>query len=415
MKEITKARIEVLLILFLVLFLLPQRHSETDFAYWTEWALAIHHHGITNIYEHGINYHPVIPYLLYFYDLAMGTPEKIIANINYIKVVPILFDFLPIIVLCCFRQRFIEAKIPYLFLLLNIAYLYNSVCWGQADSMFSSLCFLALVIGLYNPKVAVVLYTLSFYTKFQSIMFLPPLLLVLAYSIRSLKTLQTCILLAAGTAFVILLPFILAGKAGDVFYITTHTVDFMSHVSVQAYNIWYLLIWGNPFEVQDYETFFILTYKQTGLLLFLVASTLTMIPFLSRLLTMRGSKLAPDAALKELMFLTVGLLCFYFFYFNTQMHERYMQPAVILFFFYAVYSRNYIPYILISIAYLMSLEKTFPNFLGIPLHRILFSSRAIALLYTATLAYTMVLFFRRYRLSHEVGKIKLLMNTAFRL
>src|SRR5690606_18915889 len=108
----------------------------------------------------------------------------------------------------------------------------------------------------------------------------------------------------------------------------------------------------------------------------------------SHLLRLRISKLPPTADLKELIFVTVGLLCFYFFYFNTQMHERYMQPAVILFFFYAVYSRNYIPYILISIAYLMSLEKTFPNFLGVPLHRVLFSSRAIALLYTATLAYT---------------------------
>ena len=411
MKETTKARIELLLAFTLILYILPLKHSVTDFGYWLDWALAIHDHGITNVYRHGddVNYHPIFLYMIWLYDVLMPTREHIIANINYLKIFPLIFDFLPVVVLCCFRQRLIQEKIPYLFLILNIAYLFNSVCWGQVDSIFTSLCFLALLTTLYRPSLGVVIYILAFYTKFHSIMFLPVMFLILAYKVRSWRGFLQVVIASVATVTIVLLPFIIQGRAADVFNATVKAVDFWPRVSVQAYNIWFLLVWGVPYDVFDSETFIILTYKQTGLIMFLISSGLTLIPLTRRLLSLRLNNAPPDRALKQLLMITLGLICFNFFYFNTQMHERYIHPALIMFFFYAVYSKNYIPYILISVAYLMSLEKTFPDFLPIERNRILFSARAIALLYTSTLVYTMVIFYRQHRLGYELKELRKLL------
>src|SRR5690606_36916168 len=104
MKEITKSRIEIGLLFLLFLFIMPRQYMVLDFEFWTQWALDIHRHGITHVYDHltgdlGVNYHPVYLYGLYIYGLIQGSEANIIANINYIKLLPLFFDFLPIVVL----------------------------------------------------------------------------------------------------------------------------------------------------------------------------------------------------------------------------------------------------------------------------------------------------------------------------
>ena len=411
MKDRNRNRIELVLLFSLLVIFLPGQYSVTDMiGYWLKWALEIHNYGLMNIYDHSVNVHPGFPYVLYVYDLIMGSNEQIIAHINYLKLFPLLFDFLPVVVLCCFKQRLIEEKIPFFFLLLNIAYLYNSLIWGQYDSAYTALCFLAILTALYNPVIAVILYTIGFFVKFQSIMLLPVMIVVLFYSINNLKTLGKTTLALLTTSFVFLFPFILEGKVNQVFYVTAHYVDFMNHVSVQAYNIWYLIVQGSPYDINDTSTFFVLSYKQTGLLLFFLFTTITLIPLLKQIITLKFKNQKPDKTTKELLMITAGLVSYYFFYFNTQMHERYVHPTLIFFFFYAVYSRNYRPYILVSIAYFLSLEKTLPNFLPFPHPRFIFGARIIAVIYTLNLAYTMFVFFRKFKpivgLSQLTGFIK---------
>jgi hypothetical protein len=151
MTDLKKARIELALLFTLYVVLLPRVYMVYDMGFWQQWAVTIHRSGLGNAYNSSINYFPIYLYALYFYDLLQGTEANIIHNINNIKILFVAFDFLPLVVLCAFRQRLLQFKIPYLFLLLNVAYVFNSMVWGQIDSIYVNLGFLALVTAVSLP------------------------------------------------------------------------------------------------------------------------------------------------------------------------------------------------------------------------------------------------------------------------
>jgi len=128
-------------------------------------------------------------------------------------------------------------------------------------------------------------------------------------------------------------------------------------------------------------------------------------------LQMRKKHLSFDGDAYQLLFLATGLLTLYFFYFNTQMHERYANPIIIFFFFYGVVSKNYKLYILASIPYLLSLDKCFSypdGYLPVVHYKIIYASKIIALWYTATVIYGSWLFYqlvKRERLLFHKPKI----------
>src|SRR5476651_2644896 len=137
-KSLTQTRVEILLLFVLYLFILPRVYMDYDMGFWRDWALYIHQHGLSHTYEGTVNYFPVYIYGLYIYDLLQGTDANIIHNINSIKILFVCFDFLPLVVLCAFRHKLLTFKIPHFFLLLNVAYVFNSMVWGQIDSIYTN-------------------------------------------------------------------------------------------------------------------------------------------------------------------------------------------------------------------------------------------------------------------------------------
>ena len=116
MKDLLRNRIIIILLLALYIVLLPKQYFEYDYHQWfLKWALYIHENGLPNAYNSPIvNYHPGFLYFLYLYDKVMGSEEMIIANLRYIKLLPMVFDFIPIIVLCCFPPKAGDAENPLL-------------------------------------------------------------------------------------------------------------------------------------------------------------------------------------------------------------------------------------------------------------------------------------------------------------
>ncbi|MBL7717308.1 MAG: hypothetical protein JNL72_00625 [Flavipsychrobacter sp.] len=385
MKERSRDRLILAMLFVLYLIILPGRYFVYDFEFWTDWALYIHRHGITNIYDNPTtNYHPGFLYCLYLYDLLMGSEELIVKNINYIKYIPMVFDFLPIVVLCGFRQRLVELKIPYLFLLLNIAYMFNSMCWGQVDAIHTNLIFLSLLCAFYRPYWSVGLFMAAITFKLQAIVFIPILGIILLYSVRNAKRLISLAVFGAALLALFISPFLLSGNAGKLWYVVTHAVGFYPRVSICAFNLWTLLL-HDTYNTMDYTEFFILSYKQTGLLLFLASSGLTLLPLLLRIVRHIKEKSPITHDTRQMLLLAAGMISLYFFYFNTQMHERYAHPIIIFFFFYGVYSKNYKLYILASIPYFLSLDKCFPDFLPVYHYKIIWAMKVIAIWYTLTL------------------------------
>ncbi len=370
-----------------------------DMGFWREWALIIHRHGLANTYNSSINYFPVYVYGLYFYDLLQVTEANIISNINNIKILFVCFDFLPIIVLCGFRQKILSFKIPYLFLLLNIAYVFNSMVWGQIDSIYTNLAFLAIITSVFYPVTGILLYLLALNTKQQAIEFLPIMAIVLLFSLRKFKTILVAIAGVICLQFLLLLPFISYGGVGKLLNIAAHTVGLYDKLSICAFNIWYLITKSNPYYVRDTDVYFLHSYKTIGLMMFAISGVAVLTPLAKRIWALRKNKLPFDEFTYQLLFLSTGMLCLYFFYFNSQMHERYAHPIIIFFFFYGVVSKNYKLYILASIPYFLSLDKCFPEYLPVVHYKIIYASKILAIWYTATVVYGSYLVYRLSQMS----------------
>ncbi|MEZ5016355.1 MAG: hypothetical protein R2800_04830 [Flavipsychrobacter sp.] len=400
-------RIVLLLLFLLYITILPRDYMIYDFDFWTNWAIYIHQHGITDVYNNDfmVDYHPIYLYLIWIYDKIQGNEFSIVQNINYLKLIPLFFDFLPIFILCGFRQKIVPYRIPFLFLLLNIAYMYTTLIWGQVDSVYCNLVFLALIVGFYKPVWSAALFALALGTKLQAIIYLPVLVIVWVYAVQNIK--QAILLLATmcSTILLIALPFILAGNGSQLLAVVTSAVGRYPHVSVSGFNIWYLIYSGNPNHTVDTDTYFLLSFKNWGLLLFFIFSGITLLTVLFKAIRMRLEATDKDELVK-LLLLAGGLVTLYFYYFNTQMHERYAHAMIILFFFYGVYTKKYRLYILCSIPYFLSLEKSFPEYLDIEHYKFLFASKVIALWYTLTIGYAMYEFFKLYRPKREYLLLK---------
>ena len=168
-------------------------------------------------------------------------------------------------------------------MLLNIAYVFNSMVWGQIDSIYTNLAFIAIVTAVLYPIPGLLIYILALNTKPQAIEFLPVMALALWYSIRQVKTAAIALIAAAALQFVILLPFLFNGGANMLLHHATESVDRYNILSISAFNIWYLIQPGNPYFINDKDIFVLFSYKIIGLCLFAIASLMVFVPMARQL------------------------------------------------------------------------------------------------------------------------------------
>lgn len=406
-QDIKRARIITGLLFLLLAIMVPRAAMQFDREYWVDWALYIHRHDLANIYQDPMaDYHPLYYYIIQVYDWFQTSEAGIVNNIHYLKIITLVFDFLPVVALCCFRQRIVDLRIPYLFLLLNIAYLFNTYIWGQVDSIYTCFVFFALLLGFSRPVWSALFFALALAMKPQPIVFLPMVGIAWLYGAKSLRTWLSMFFVISITWFIVVLPFTLSGNLPLLWHVLTTNVGRYPRVAVGAFNIWYLIIGNEAYNTMDSQTFFILSYKQAGLLLFLISSGLALLPLLFRVLQFRSRKAAINNDTLQMLMLAAGLITLFFFYFNTQMHERYVHPVILFFFFYGVFSKNYKLYVLVSIPYFLSLDKLFPDYLPVVHYKFIWASRVIALWYTATLIYATWEYFKQYKPGEEYRSLR---------
>jgi hypothetical protein len=203
---------------------------------------------------------------------------------------------------------------------------------------------------------------------------------------QSVKTLLVSVGAAAVLQTIILLPFIFGNDPNAVnriISINIHAVDFYPVVSLNAYNLWFLLI-DAPYldQVPDTLRYGALTYKQWGLLFFFLAALLALFPlFIQSLRNLKQRQVFTEAN-TGLVMLSFGIIPLVFCYFNTQMHERYWHPAVLFLAAYGFVSRNYLLYVLVSVAYFLNLERILAHLNLKRYHILIFDARFIAGLFT---------------------------------
>jgi len=237
---------------------------------------------------------------------------------------------------------------------LNPAIIYESAYWGQVDAL-NTFFMLASVLFLMRQRIALswLMLTIAFLFKMHAIILVPVMFFV---SLRRYhwKRLLKAGILSLVVFLILLLPFIYHGQAEKVIHAYTYAVDAYPYISVNALNLWWLI---QPIDVQNQVLTFLegkhdnhpafagITYKQFGLF-FLGLFTLFILFVLYKNTEPNTIALAAFA------------MSFAYFILPTQIHERYMFPALAL--LSVIYhSSRYlrIMYVILTITFFINLQQ----------------------------------------------------------
>jgi Gpi18-like mannosyltransferase len=329
--------------------------SGFDHAYWIAWSEKLHARGLARIYDDGdVNYLPVFLYFLRGLRLAAGA--AIGADRGHVfKLVPLAFDLLTSGVLAAWLARRGLSPWRGLLVALNLGLVYNSWVWGQVDSIHSFFVMTALLSALEGlPALSAALLVLALNTKLQSLPCVPFAGFLLLASVgRRWRTWGRVALSAAGTQLLLVLPFALEGRLDDLVRTAFGLVDFYARVSMNAFNHWYFFVEA-PLVTSDTLKVLGLSYKRWGLALLLVNGVAIAVPFCRAV--MAHARHGPLPGIERIVLLAAALAGTAFFYFPTQMHERYLHAAVLLLGVEAALSGRWGAYAATSLAYLLNLE-----------------------------------------------------------
>jgi hypothetical protein len=202
----------------------------------------------------------------------------------------------------------------------------TSAFWGQIDSFLCLLCALVLLnMNLRRPRAAWLLFTLALLTKFQAVVLLP-LLLVLTLRRHGWRTVGQGVALCGVVFVCVVLPFVFGSGLQNALRPFFQAVDLYPTTTVNAFNLWHVVnpsVWGSrpPLLFQDISDSVpivaSLTPKMLGLLLLGLYTILVCIVVWKQ-------------AGKPREFIWGAAMSFGFFMLPTEIHERYLQIAVVL-------------------------------------------------------------------------------------
>lgn len=344
-----------------LIFLFNTSHTG-DQQCWIDWATYMHKHGLGSAYNGSTDYPPMYLYVLYAYAKFCGTEVAIVANIQSLKWVTALFHLSS----CYLIMRWVNAArgadlgfLPFsIALVFNVGLLYNFLIWGQVDAIFSAFVLFSLYAAVKEKVVLSLLsYVIAVNFKLQAIVFLPLIGLVLLPTMVqffSPKKVLLWLIVPILLKFAIVLPFILGHSFQGLIAVVFNSVGKYPYISVNAYNLWYML--SLDYLAADATLWHGLSYKTWGLLLFCLSSGLALTPLAvwayKRLF--KNGKNAFHQSPQILLIAALISLCFYFF--NTEMHERYSHPALLFLGGYALYYKRYVSLSILTTAYFLNLE-----------------------------------------------------------
>lgn len=370
------------------------------------WALHIKRQGLRNAYGSTTDYMPIFQYILWIYDKLAGTEAAISANFRYTSCFVLIGDFVAL----WYVYKWIDKKLPYFALLslciLNLGFSYDTILWGQIDGILCALIFISVYYAWKgNNLLGAISMVLAFNFKIQCIVIIPLWgLLMLGNAIADngsnvfWRKVLLPVLAAATVQLVLIIPFMLGDKGpGRIFEVVIQSFSKYQSISIQASNIWQWLVQdkGNLIFASDAKPWIgSLTYKQAGLITFFTSSLFAMFPVL-KLFVQKLKTCTAVAPSREMIWITGALVYLQFYFFNTEMHERYCQPAFLFIVAYAFFTRDFFPLVIFSIMNLLLLESSVHHFRLPNYETVAFDLRFLASLTAITIAY---LYYRLYKI-----------------
>ncbi len=313
-----------------------QSGFDSDMVWNAERAAAVYHGGLFNLYRVlPSDYPPLYLSMLGIVGALqdwLRLPQPLYrvddpALLFLLKLFPVMGDLLLIGVAYAWlrRDRLWRWIIPGALAVVP-GLIIDSAQWGQSDSLMVLLVVLSLIaLNHAKPLPAWCFFAIAMLIKFQSIVILPILfaLTLRRYGIRALimgGVLALCLIV------VMLLPFALGSGLHAALTPYVGAVGEYPVATVNAFNLWYALTPHQPGtalpwpddQFPDSRQFLgPLTYKQTGLLLMGAYALLILVT-------------AWSIADERREFIWAASLYFAFFMLPTEIHERYLYPAVVL-------------------------------------------------------------------------------------
>jgi|GEM_PF-553053 len=395
-----------LLALALRLFLVPNRGFEADVAFWKSWGLAALDNGIVSGLPLTNNNYPtpfsyVLALLAYVYRL-FSDPHNFDDFWNSGNVLFLLIAKLPSIladlgiagiILWIGKKAqpiFPSLSFSFYFLLFTF-YLFNPLplidgaLWGQVDSLGVFIFLIAILCASTDkPVLAGAIFMLSMMTKLQNMIY-GPLFFLLLWQLGSFKGLVRGIIGATTAFFLLNIEFLLKKNMGAVVESLTSNYDYFPLMSLNAFNLWWIVAKGAGMQVSDkLLAVGMINAKTTGLILFSTGYVLAVMTMITETLKNMGTKKGsrkecgeqtkfcaaslplqngahgkheigtgdaskfsfankafrqPEISSILFRFFTALIIvCFSFFLFQTESHDRYAFPVCVFFLFWGLFS-----------------------------------------------------------------------------
>jgi len=396
------------LVYLMFVILAPHTGLWNDVLCWTDWCVYIHKNGFENIYHSYTDYPPLYHYILRFFAWIQHDESAIRNHIYELKYITLLFEFCSIFLLFRYVKKELRPWI-FLFIMLNPGFFYNNIIWGQVDGIFSFLILFSVILAINrNNTAALLLFTLGLTFKVQAIVFFPLLLFILIHNFADYKGIVHVLWTITSIACLILLlisPFIYSNTITLMLNAFFNSIGKYPIVSLNAYNWWYWFFDGDLTKISDTGLWLHISYKTWGLILFFIASSTALLPVFVISIVQAMNKSREKFKEIDKVFLAAALITLVFFFFNTQMHERYSHYAFIFLGAYFAISGNYLPFLLLSIAYFLNLEAGLQA-LNLPNYKILlFQPHFVAGIYFVLIAYLYYLTYKNLRLPKQLKEL----------
>ncbi len=364
MKDFLKKYLFLTILLFLLfMIILPHSGHDYDSYCWRSWAEYIYKNSLGQVYHSGTDYLPLYHYILALFSFTQKSFENIEKNIYLLKGITLVFHFISTFFLILYIRKKDQTTeniiFKSLFYLLNITVLYNTIIWGQIDEILTCFVFISFYFAFRKRVLfSLIFLLLALNLKMQSLIFLPGIglaLLPIIISRFSIKNILIWIFIPLIIQFSILSPFIFQGTLDELWKVVTGSVGKYPFVSMNAYNLWHLIISGDLMIMKDNAEFMAVSYKKWGLLFFFITSIIALYPLLKQSFISILHKKEFNFPIEKslIIFAIIPLL---FFFFNTQMHERYSHPAFIFLIGYSLYYNRYFVSIIGCLAYFLNME-----------------------------------------------------------
>jgi len=341
--------------IWLRLYFLHQPGYINDINSFLAWGNQIKSSGFWSLYSHYagyLDYPPLVPIITSWW-LKIGEIFKFENPFYFFKILPTIFEVALVIISASYVLR---SKAKYKEALLAVIIIQPALslitsAWGQVDSILVLLMILGYLLVDKNEFIGTALMFLALLTKPQA------LIGVFVYFVYLLLHKGAVNFLKQAGFFAVLIAaafLIFKTKGADFLSVYFLSSSRYQYLSVNAFNLWWLLKGAPSFGLKDTATSGI-SARTLGLTFFAAFSA----PALFYL--WKKAKKIPE------VLLVVSYFYLAFFVFLTQMHERYLYPAVALLAISAILNKKiFWVYLILTATLFLNcfavLQSAFPQF-----------------------------------------------------